>query len=187
MPLECSVQQECPIQGRRIYRSTNLFRGLTIIDSGSLRFAFIEVRSIEETDRCLNLSGLPFMGANLKIGRPSKYSGPITTATSWSEVLLNLGADTVDWSSPAALVLKAGGVDTSLLTLEHNASKRELFIANVQPESSDLTLRAFLETLIAQAETAIHTGDIIKSLRLSGTHAFLEAQSSCHASAPLRV
>ena len=94
---------------------------------------------------------------------------------------------TVDWSSPAALVLKAGGVDTSLLTLEHNASKRELFIANVQPESSDLTLRAFLETLIAQAETLIHTGDIIKSLRLSGTHAFLEAQSSCDASAPLRV
>jgi len=127
------------------------------------------------------------MGANLKIGRPSKYSGPITTATSWSEVLLNLGADTVDWSSPAALVLKAGGVDTSLLTLEHNASKRELFIANVQPESSDLTLRAFLETLIAQAETAIHTGDIIKSLRLSGTHAFLEAQSSCHASALLSL
>ena len=27
--------------------------------------------------RCLSLTGLPFMGAMLKVGRPSKYEGPM--------------------------------------------------------------------------------------------------------------
>jgi hypothetical protein len=150
-------------------------------------FAFIELRSIEETDRCLNLSGLPFMGATLKIGRPSKYDGPLTTATCWPQVLLGLGPNAVDEKSPAALVLKAGGADTSLASLEHHTAKCELIIAHVCPDSKDSTLGAFLEALVVQNETTVHADGLIKDLRISGTHAFLEAQSSHHALALARV
>ncbi|EGB04532.1 hypothetical protein AURANDRAFT_55169, partial [Aureococcus anophagefferens] len=151
----------------------------------SAAFAFVELRSVEETDRCLNLTGLPFMGASLKIGRPSKYDGPVTTATSWSHILLSLGADAVDGMSPAALVLKAGGADTSLVALENDATKCELFIANLCPESNASTLAAFLEALAVEAAIDVQTGGAIKSVRVSGTYAFLETRSHSDTSALL--
>lgn len=42
----------------------------------SAKFAFIELRTVEETNACLNITGIPFMGAMLKVGRPTKYTGP---------------------------------------------------------------------------------------------------------------
>jgi hypothetical protein len=123
------------------------------------------------------------MGASLKIGRPSKYDGPVTTATSWSHILLSLGADAVDGMSPAALVLKAGGADTSLVALENDATKCELFIANLCPESNASTLAAFLEALAVEAAIDVQTGGAIKSVRVSGTYAFLETRSHSDTSA----
>lgn len=37
------------------------------------KFAFIQLRSEHETSNALNLSGIPFMGAFLKVSRPGKY------------------------------------------------------------------------------------------------------------------
>ena len=38
----------------------------------SEKFAFCELRSVEETNNMLNLDGIQFMGSGLKIGRPKK-------------------------------------------------------------------------------------------------------------------
>ena len=39
----------------------------------SAAYACVELRSVQETDNCLSLTGLPFLGGALKIGRPTKY------------------------------------------------------------------------------------------------------------------
>ena len=60
----------------------------------SAAYAFVELRSVQETDNCLSLTGLPFLGGALKIGRPTKYDGPRTVASSWARV-----AQTIDAAS----------------------------------------------------------------------------------------
>lgn len=40
------------------------------------RFAFVEFRSIEETDQALTLNGAMFSGCSLRVGRPKAYMGP---------------------------------------------------------------------------------------------------------------
>ena len=40
----------------------------------------------------LNLNGIPFMGQQLRISRPSKYPGPMTPSLSWPDVLARLMA-----------------------------------------------------------------------------------------------
>ena len=62
----------------------------------SAAYAFVELRSVQETDNCLSLTGLPFLGGALKIGRPTKYDGPRTVASSWARV-----AQTIDAASLA--------------------------------------------------------------------------------------
>lgn len=51
------------------------------------KFAFVELRTREEAERMLNMTGIPFLGAALKIGRPSKYTGPVTTHGCWEDIL----------------------------------------------------------------------------------------------------
>lgn len=40
------------------------------------RFAFVEFRSVEETDKGLQMSGANFNGCSLRVGRPKAYVGP---------------------------------------------------------------------------------------------------------------
>ena len=58
----------------------------------SAAYAFVELRSVQETDNCLSLTGLPFLGGALKIGRPTKYDGPRTVASSWARVAQTIDA-----------------------------------------------------------------------------------------------
>lgn len=51
------------------------------------KFAFVELRSKEETANALNLNNIPYMGAQLRVGRPSKYLGPQTPHGNWEDIL----------------------------------------------------------------------------------------------------
>lgn len=53
----------------------------------SAKFAFIEVRSMQEAANALNLNNIPYLGAQLRVGRPSKYSGPETPHGNWEDIL----------------------------------------------------------------------------------------------------
>jgi len=68
----------------------------------SANFAFVELRSIEETDRALSLTGLPYLGYVLKVGRPSKYDGQATLCTTWQQMLQ-------DGDYPTAMAAMGGG------------------------------------------------------------------------------
>jgi len=47
----------------------------------------VELRSIEETNNALNMNGIPYMGMNLRVGRPSKYNGPPVPHLDWNDLL----------------------------------------------------------------------------------------------------
>merc|ERR1712238_86382 len=51
------------------------------------KFAFVELRTPQEAANALNLNNIPFMGAQLRVGRPSKWSGPPDNHGNWEDVL----------------------------------------------------------------------------------------------------
>jgi splicing factor U2AF subunit len=51
------------------------------------KFAFIELRTPEEAANALNLNNIPYMGAQLRVGRPSKYNGPPDQHGNWEDIL----------------------------------------------------------------------------------------------------
>merc|ERR1711971_397622 len=51
------------------------------------KFSFIELRTPQEAANALNLNNIPFMGAQLRVGRPSKWSGPPDNHGNWEDVL----------------------------------------------------------------------------------------------------
>ena len=50
------------------------------------KYCFLEFRTPEDCSNGLNLNGIPFMGQELKISRPSKYIGQMTIARTWQEI-----------------------------------------------------------------------------------------------------
>ena len=53
----------------------------------SPKFAFIELRSIEETSNALNMDGIPYGDLELRIKRPEKFPGNPTPSVTWREFL----------------------------------------------------------------------------------------------------
>merc|ERR1711935_1021649 len=51
------------------------------------KFAFIELRTPQEAANALNLNNIPFMGAQLRVGRPSKWTGPSDQHGNWEDIL----------------------------------------------------------------------------------------------------
>lgn len=51
------------------------------------KFAFIELRTAEEAGMALNLNNIPFLGTALRVGRPSKWNGPVDQHGNWEDIL----------------------------------------------------------------------------------------------------
>jgi splicing factor U2AF subunit len=51
------------------------------------KFAFIELRTAQEAANALNLNNIPFMGVQLRVGRPSKWMGPTMPHGNWEDIL----------------------------------------------------------------------------------------------------
>lgn len=123
----------------------------------SNKFAFIEMRTIEETNAALNLNGIPFNGNMLKIGRPAKYQGAHVPASTWQQLTGQVSADTA--IDPMTKVY------------------RELFIGNTSPEMNEVDLQEFLGQAMQQVGLTTSTGNPIVTTRLSGKFAFIELRS----------
>ena len=50
------------------------------------KFSFIEFRTMEEAANSLNFNGIPFMGQQLQLKRPSKFDGTAINYFSWDEL-----------------------------------------------------------------------------------------------------
>ncbi|CAM9619885.1 unnamed protein product [Sphacelaria rigidula] len=97
------------------------------------------------------------MGQMLKIGRPSKYQGPITPASTWQRLTGQEAADNV--VDPATKVY------------------RELYIGNTSPDMTDIVLKDFLSNTMEKVGFSTKAGSPIIHARVSGNFAFVECRS----------
>mmetsp|Transcript_9558 Transcript_9558/g.28532 ORF Transcript_9558/g.28532 Transcript_9558/m.28532 type:complete len:408 (+) Transcript_9558:146-1369(+) len=123
------------------------------------KFAFVELVNAEMANKALNLNGIPFLGAVLKVSRPSKYAGPHVPAQTWQQL--------TGQSLPAGTILDA----------EQEKITRELFVGNTTPEMTERMLREFLGNAMEQVGLNVMPGNPITACRVSGKFAFVELRS----------
>ena len=126
------------------------------------KFAFVECASAELANQALNMNGIPFLGAVLRISRPSKYAGPQFSAKSWQQLTGQV--------LPVNVVLDASAEEKV---------NRELFIGNTTPEMTESMIRDFLGNAMIQVGLNLLPGNPITACRVSGKFAFIEV-GSCH-------
>ena len=133
------------------------------------KFAFIELTSAEMANTALNMNGIPFLGAVLKVSRPSKYVGPHVPAKTWQQL--------TGQSMPVGAVLDA----------DQEKISRELFIGNTTPEMTEQMIREFLGNALEQVGLNVMAGNPITSCRVSGKFAFVELRTQEEAANALNL
>lgn len=129
------------------------------------KFAFIECASVDVANKALNLNGIPFLGASLRVSRPSKYAGPHIPSLTWQQLTgqpLPPGMTPVPENS-------GGSAEEKL--------NRELFVGNTTPEMTEAMLRDFLGRAMEQVGLTVMPGNPIVSCRVSGKFAFVELRT----------
>lgn len=133
------------------------------------KFAFIELLNAEMANRALNLNGIPFLGAVLKVSRPSKYAGPPIPTKTWQEL--------TGQALPSGAVVDA----------EQEKINRELFVGNTTPEMTERMLTEFLGNAMEQVGLNIMPGNPITACRVSGKFAFIELRTPQEAANALNL
>jgi splicing factor U2AF subunit len=133
------------------------------------KFSFIELANPDMATRALNLNGVPFLGAILKVSRPSKYNGPLTPSTTWQQFT-------------GATLPEGAAMDS-----EQEKLQRELFLGNTTPEMTDTMLRNFLGDAMQQVGLTTAPGNPITACRVSGKFAFIELRSKEEAANALNL
>jgi splicing factor U2AF subunit len=121
-------------------------------------------------NQALQLNGIPFLGAVLKVSRPSKYAGPVYPTKTWQEL--------TGQTLPMGAVLDASAEEKVA---------RELFVGNTTPEMTELALRDFLGNAMMQVGLTEAPGNPITACRLSGKFAFIELRSPSEARKALNL
>lgn len=132
-------------------------------------FAFVELLNAEYANKCLNLNGILFLNARIKVGRPKKYVGPFVVAKNWQE-----------------LVGESLTVD-AVLDSETEKVNRELFVGNTTPEMTDQMLKDFLGSAMEQVGLNIMEGNPITVCELFGKYAFIELRTPREAANALNL
>ena len=133
------------------------------------KFAFVELVNAEMANKTLNLNGIPFLGAILKVSRPSKYAGPPIPTKTWQEL--------TGQALPQGAVLDA----------EQEKVNRELFVGNTTPEMTEGMLREFLGNALEQVGLNVTAGNPITACRVSGKFAFIELRTPQEAANALNL
>lgn len=133
------------------------------------KFAFVELVHAEMANRALSLNGIPFLGAVLKVSRPSKYTGPPMPSKTWQML--------TGQALPVGVALDA----------EQEKVNRELFVGNTTPEMTEQMLKEFLGNAMMQVGLNILPGNPITACRVSGKFAFIELRSPQEAANALNL
>ena len=129
----------------------------------SEKFAFVECVTVEDANLLLNLNGIPFMGINLRISRPSKYNGPYTTSKTWKEL--------TNHKPP-------NNCNSSLVVPADDRVNRELFVGNTTPEMTENGLMSFLGEAMEKVKLTTAAGNPLTACQISGKFAFIELRSA---------
>ena len=144
----------------------------------SSKFSFIEFRSVEDCNAALNLNGIPFMGALLKIDRPAKYSGPVVPSRTWQEI--------TGQAIPAGNFVGEAGISPATKAF------REIFIGNTPPDTTSAALSDFLGGALqrmgmARAEGTPLPSSPVTAVRINAKFCFVEFRSVEEASNALNL
>jgi hypothetical protein len=134
------------------------------------KFAFVECTSVEDANNCMNLTGIPFLGASLKVSRPSKYAGPMVPHQTWQQL-----------TGQPLIAGMTGDVSAD------EKLSRELFVGNTTPEMSDVMIRDFLGRAMEQVGLTTMPGNPINAVRVSGKFAFVELRTAQEAANALNL
>lgn len=163
----------------------------------SVKYGFLEFKNANDCTKALNLNGIPYMGANLKIGRSAKYNGPVKYGISWQQltqgdpnIMARLNAAPGSGRGPSRAVPIAGGLDNAgpggktpfvptgkgfrNVGNIHTRTYREIFIGNTTAEMQDEVLKEFLGQLLFKlglSSSGLHHP--IMEVKNSGKFAFL--------------
>eukprot|EP00978_Attheya_sp_CCMP212_P010185 scaffold24468_cov47-Attheya_sp.AAC.1 len=143
------------------------------------KFAFIELISADYANKALNVSGIPFMGAHLKVSRPSKYMGPHIPSKTWQE----LTGQPMPSGIPGIESSMGGGGYSD----PNEKVMRELFIGNTTPEMSEQMIKDFLGKAMEQVGLTKFPGNPINACRVSGKFAFIELRDKEEAASALNL
>lgn len=134
------------------------------------KFAFVECATVDDANKALNITGIPFLGASLKVSRPSKYAGPFIAHQTWQQL--------------TGQPLVAGM--TGDVSADEKLS-RELFVGNTTPEMTDVMIRDFLGRAMEQVGLTTMPGNPINAVRVSGKFAFVELRTAQEAANALNL
>jgi RNA recognition motif-containing protein len=137
------------------------------VNSGN--FAFVEMVDGEMANKCLNLNGVLFLNARIKVGRPKKYAGPFVVAKTWQEMMGE--TMTID----------------AVLDSEKEKVNRELFVGNTTAEMTEQMLKDFLGAAIESVGLNVMEGNPITLCELFGKYAFLELRTPREATNALNL
>jgi hypothetical protein len=107
------------------------------------KYGFLDFSNSHDCTVGLNLNNISFKGENLKIGRPVKYTGPITFGKTWQEYTSSFADDSggpLHHSHPSHRHPQSQHTIGDLTTKPF----REIFIGHTLPEMSDTYLMDFL-------------------------------------------
>ena len=145
------------------------------------KFAFVECRTAEDANRMLNLNNIPFMGAMLKIGRPSKYTGPHIMAKTWQQLIMQMSGHDAAVPSPA---LTQPSDQSSQMQQAYSVGAdpstkvyRELFVGNTSPEMTEPAIMEFINGAMEKMGLSSGPGNPVINCRVSPRFAFIELRS----------
>jgi hypothetical protein len=142
--------------------------GLSIMDGNPItlcemfgKYAFMELRTPREATNALNMNNILFMGSNLQITRPAKYSGKSEEHMNWEHILaryhmkpeeFQLGQilnPTALLTAPVANAEPVDGENINIVKAELAQVKRALEITRNQLEESNKKSEARKEQLVS--------------------------------------
>ena len=139
--------------------------GLNVMDGNPIttcemfgKYAFIEFRTPREASYALNLNNIPFMGSNLQVTRPSKWTGKFDKHGNWEHILAKHNLKPEEFQlgtviSPAVIAATSTepveGENINVVKAELAQVKRALEITRRQLDESNKKSEARKEQLVS--------------------------------------
>eukprot|EP01035_Chromulina_nebulosa_P037820 gene37820-51062_t len=146
--------------------------------SNKSKFSFIEFDTADNCTKGLYLNGIPFMGTMLKIGRPSKYSGPdMDSSFSWQQIS---GTD-----------VSSNGDSITAFYNQTTKAYREIFAGNIPEALTETELTEFIGNAmirlgftgnyLSQCDEIDDIPNPVLLTRVNGKYSFIEMKTAVDA------
>ena len=150
----------------------------------SNKYCFIEFRSINDASKCINLTGIPFKGYPLKMGRPAKFQGPVNSIYTWAELLPYMKKQHTN----SAVSSQSSITNTSKLPIPSTKIYREIFVGNTNSDMSEDLLRDLIgSAMIKMGLSHSKLENPVYQVKLTGKFAFLEMRTCIDAANVLNL